>query len=143
MKLRKSRRGESATNERQTHTFGHLAAKKTPSMVFALWGTSRRQQGERGCRASVWLTRGDIRVARPHFKRPRACLCQDGSALTDMHHARCVDSFRAWSILDDRHVCQMSLEAYLDRRISVNCRTYRPCSRTLTSGKRKYTPGRP
>jgi hypothetical protein len=36
MELRKSRRCESATTGRQTHTFEHLAVKKTPSRVFVL-----------------------------------------------------------------------------------------------------------
>lgn len=36
MKLRKSRHRESATTGRQTHTFEHLAVKKTPSRVFVL-----------------------------------------------------------------------------------------------------------
>jgi hypothetical protein len=36
MELRKSRRCESATTGRQTHTFEHLAVKKTPSKVFVL-----------------------------------------------------------------------------------------------------------
>jgi hypothetical protein len=45
---------------------------------------------------------------------------------------------------DDRHTkVKRPQRAYLDRRISVNWSTYRPCSPTLTSGKRKYTPGRP
>src|SRR5712675_2401909 len=80
MKLRKSYRCEGATTERQTHTFGHLAAKNTPSTVFVLWD-SCHQQGRRGCRASARLTRGDIRVARPHVEGPRACVRQGGAAL--------------------------------------------------------------
>ena len=86
MELKKSRRCEGATTERQTHTFEHLAVKKTPSMVFALWD-SRHQQGNRVCRASARLTRGDIYVARPHVEGPRACLCQDRAALPHTHHA--------------------------------------------------------
>ena len=85
MELRKSHRSESATTERQTHTFEHLVVRKTLSTVFALWD-SRHQQGERGCRASARLTRGDIHVARPHVEGPRACLRQDGTALANMHH---------------------------------------------------------
>jgi len=86
MELRKSRRCESATTGRQTHTFEHLAVQKTPSRVFVLWD-SRYQQGKRGCRASARLTRGDIRVARPHVEGPRACLRQDRAALTHSYHA--------------------------------------------------------
>ena len=36
MELKKSHRCEGATTGRQTHTFEHLAVKKTPSRVFAL-----------------------------------------------------------------------------------------------------------
>ena len=86
MELKKSRRCEGATTGRQTHTFEHLAVKKTPSRVFVLWD-SCYQQGKRGCRASARLTRGDIRVARPHVEGPRACLRQDRAALTHTHHA--------------------------------------------------------
>ena len=86
MELRKSRRCGNATTGRQTHTFEHLAVKKTPSRVFVLWD-SRYQQGKRRCRASARLTRGDIRVARPHVEGPRACLGQDRAALTHSHHA--------------------------------------------------------
>jgi hypothetical protein len=85
MELRKSHRCENATTERQTHTFEHLAAKKTPSTVFALWD-SRHQQGKHGCKALAQLTRGDIHVARPHVEGPRACPRQDGAALAYTHH---------------------------------------------------------
>jgi hypothetical protein len=102
MELRKSHRYESATTERQTHTFEHLAVKRTPSTVFALWD-SRHQQGKRGFRASARLTRGDIRVARPHVEWPRACLRQDGAALANTNHTGCVNSSITALKLDDRH----------------------------------------
>ena len=134
MELRKSHRCECATTERQTHTFEHLAAKKTPSTAFGLWD-SRHQQGKRGCRASARLTRGDIRVARPHVERSRACLRQDRAALADTHHTGCVNSFMSQPKSDDRHTkAKRPQRAYLDRRISVNWSMYRPCSPMLTSG---------
>ncbi len=100
MKLRKGRRCEDATTERQTHTFEHLAVENTPLIAFALWD-SCHQQGKRGDRASAWLTRGDIGVARSHVERSGACLRQHGATLADTDHARCVYSIpkiRRWTV---------------------------------------------
>jgi len=101
MELRKSRRCEGATTGKQTHTFEHLAVKKTPSMVFVA--------GRHTCGAA----------------EPRRAACASAPRQSRSHpHAPC-------------------LMRQLDRRISVNWSMYRPRPRTLTSGKRKYTPGRP
>ena len=91
MELRKSRRCEGATAERQTHTFEHLAPENTPSISFALW-TLAISSANAGSARLVGLTRGDIGVSGCHVERSRACLCQHRATLADINHAQGVDS---------------------------------------------------
>ena len=63
MELKKSHRCEGATTGRQTHTFEHLAVRKTPSRGFALWDPAiswaSAWAGRRhGLRGATYMWRG-------------------------------------------------------------------------------------